>query len=319
MRFLARFTAVFFMACFGVAYADNYPNKPIKFVMPFSAGGSGDFVGRAIGAKLDEAWGQPVLIDNRPGAAGIIGAGAVAKSAPDGYTFLLSDESPLYIAPLVQKSRPFDPRTDFEPIILIAHIEFMLTVNPSVPANDLASFIAHLKKHPRKYSYASAGFGSIHHLSMEWLKRLAGIEMVHVPYKGSGQIMPDVISGQVAITYTGISQALPHVKSGRLQAIALGGPKRLSAAPGVAPVAETFPAFNGTTSWSLFAPAGTPLEIRKKVNAEINRILRMTDVAQQLTLRGLFPLGGSPEDLAASLETAGAKWDKLISELQLKE
>jgi tripartite-type tricarboxylate transporter receptor subunit TctC len=301
-----------------LAQAQTFPSKPVRFVVPFAPGGSGDVVGRTIGAKLTEAWGQQILIDNRPGAAGTIGAAAVARSPADGYTLLLADDSPLAITPHIQKGLPFDPQKDFAPIIPIAQIEFLLTVHPSVPAATLPELVSLLKANPGKYSYASAGIGSIHHLSMEWLKRAAGVDMVHVPYKGSGQILPDVIAGQVAITYTGLAQTMPFVQAGKLKAIAIGGPRRVAPAPGVAPVAETYAGFNGTTSWNLLAPAGTPPDILQKLNTEVNRILRDSQTIQQLESRGLFPLGGSAERFALRMKADYEKWGKVIADVGLK-
>jgi tripartite-type tricarboxylate transporter receptor subunit TctC len=315
MRLLACFAAFFLSLG---AHAQPYPAKPVRFIVPFAAGGSGDIVGRTIGGKLTEAWGQQILIDNRPGAAGTIGAASVARSPADGYTLLLADDSPLAITPHIQKGLPFDPLKDFAAIVPVAQIEFVLTVHPSVPASNLNELVALIKANPGKYSYASSGIGSIHHLSMEWLKRVAGIDMVHVPYKGSGQILPDVIGGQVPITYTGLAQTMPHVQAGKLKAIAIGGPKRVSSAPGIAPVAETYAGFNGTTSWNLLAPAGTPPEIVQKLNAEVNRILRDPEIVSQLESRGLFPLGGSSDQFAARMKTDYEKWGRIIGEVGLK-
>jgi len=318
MKVIQFVAASFAALCCGTAVAQSWPAKPVRLVVPFAAGGSGDVVGRLIGAKLTEGWGQQVVLDNRPGAAGTIGAGLVARAAPDGYTLLLADDSPLSITPHIQKSLSFDPERDFAPIVPIAQIEFVLTVNPSLPATNLAEFVDLLKRNPGKYTYASAGIGSIHHLSMEWFKRLAGIDMVHAPYKGSGQILPDVISGQVGITYTGLAQTMPFVKAGKLRVLAIGGPKRVEAAPGVPPVAETYAGFNGTTSWNLLAPAGTSRDIVQKVNTDVNRLLRDPDVSGQLISRGLFPLGGSPEQFAARMRADYEKWRKVIADIGLK-
>lgn len=303
------------LACSG-AHSQAFPAKPIRVVVPFAAGGSGDVVGRLIGTRLSDAWGQQVLIDNRPGAAGAIGAGIVARSAPDGHTLLLA--SSLAISPHIQKGNTFDIQKDFAPVVPVAQIEFVLVVHPAFPATKLAEFVALLKNNPSKYSYASAGVGSIHHLSMEWFKRVAGVEMVHVPYKGSGQIMPDVISGVIEVTYVGIAQAASFAKAGKVRVIALGGPERIAAAPGVAPIAESYPGFNGTTSWDLLAPAGTSPEIVQKLNAAVNRILREPEVSEQLNSLGLFPLGGSSEQFAARMRADHERWGKLIAEIGIK-
>ncbi len=318
MKMLSMVLALVVLGAGTAAQAQSYPNRPIRFVVPFAAGGSGDIVGRTIAAKLTEAWGQQVIIDNRPGAAGSIGAGMVARAPADGYTLLLADDSPLTITPHIQKDATYDPRKDFVPIIPIAQIEFVLTVNPAVPASTLPELVALLKANPGKYSYASAGIGSIHHLSMEWLKSLARVDAVHVPYKGSGQILPDIISGQIPITYTGLAQTMPHARAGKLKVIGLGGPRRVASAPGVAPIAETYPGFNGTTSWNLLAPVGTSPEIVQKVNLEVNRILKTPEVAAQLTAQGLFPLGGSSEDFSERMKADYVRWGKVIQDIGMK-
>lgn len=317
MKLFARLVAAVFSLAGLTVEAQTYPDKPIRLVVPFAAGGSGDIVGRTIGVKLTEAWGEQILIDNRPGAAGAIGAAIVAKSPPDGYTLLLADDSPLTITPHIRKV-PFDPQKDLVPVVSVARIEFLLVVHPSVPARSLPELVALLKANPGKYSYASSGIGSIHHLSMEWFKQLAGVKMLHVPYKGSGQMLPDVIAGQVPITYAGLAQTMPHVRAGKLRALAIGGPKPVAAAPGIPPIAEFYPGFNGTTAWNVLAPAGTPRKIVRKLNAEINRVLKLPEVSKQLTSNGLFPVGGSSQQLAASLKAANAHWGKLIKQIGLK-
>ncbi len=300
------------------AQSQPYPNKPIRVIVPYAAGGSGDIVGRTVGARLTQAWGVQVLIDNRAGAAGTIGTALVAKSPADGYTLLLSDDSPFTITPHIRREMPYDPENGLLPVIAVAVVEFVLTVNPSVPASGIPELVALLKANPAKYSYASSGIGSIHHLSMEWFKQLAGVDIVHIPYKGSGQILPDVIAGQVPITYTGLAQTMPMVKAGKLRALALGGPRRVSAATGVPSLAETYPGFNGTTAWNFFAPAGTPNTIVQKINSEVNAVLKLPDVAESLSSRGLYPVGGTVEEFSASLKEANARWGRLIKQIGLK-
>ena len=206
MRVLAavQLMIALFAACCGSAWAQAYPSKPIRLVVPGAAGGSGDAVGRTIGAKLTEAWGQQILIDNRPGASGDIGAEHVAKSLPDGYTLLLGANNEMAVNSHMHKSLPFNPDQDFAPVVMAVLIGLVLSVHPSIPANNLRELVAYAKANPGKISYASLGSGSIHYLGIEWLKNLAGIDMVHIPYKGSGQILPDLISGQVQLSFTGI-------------------------------------------------------------------------------------------------------------------
>ena len=317
-RLLSTAAALLAFALPQILPAQTYPNKPIRVVIPYPAGGSADIVGRTIGAKLTEAWGQQILIDNKPGAGGNIGTEFVAKSAPDGYSLLLATDIQMAINPHVYKSLPFNPDRDFAFVAQAAFIEFVLSVHPSIPANNLTELIAHLKAHPGKYSYASSGYGSTHHLSMELLKSMTGIDMVHVPYKGSGQMLPDLISGQVQLAFTGIPQTMPHVRSGKLKAIALGSAKRLDAAPGVPTIAETLPGFEANASWNYFAPAGTPREIVMKLNAEINRILNLDNVSERLVSQGLIPIGGTPERLAERMKSDYVKWGKVVKDIGLK-
>ncbi len=316
VRIFATLAAVLALA--GSAFAQSYPNRPIRVVIPYAAGGSADVVGRTLGAKLTEAWGQQVIIDNRAGAGGNIGTEFVARSPADGYTLLLGTDIQMGINPHLYKTLPFNPDKDFAHVILGAFIEFVLAVHPSIPGTTLPELIAHLKANPGKYSYASSGIGSTHHLSMEWLKNVAGVDVVHVPYKGSGQILPDLISGQVQLAYTGIPQTMPHVRTGKLKAIAIGSAKRLDAAPGVPTIAETYPGVETNASWDYFAPAGTPRDIVMKLNSELNRILQMPDVRERLISQGLIPIGGTPEQLAARMKADYEKWGAVVRKIGLK-
>ncbi len=307
-----------FAACCGSALAQAYPNKPIRLVTGYSAGGSPDVVGRIIGVKLTEAWGQQILIDNRPGASGNIGAEHVAKAMPDGYTLLLATVNELGINPHLQKSPPFNPDRDFAPVVMAVQNELVLSVHPSIPANNLRELVAYAKANPGKISYASLGTGSIHYLGIEWLKNLAGIDMVHIPYKGSSQLLPDLLSGQVQLSFTGIPAAMPHVKLGKLRAIAIGAVKPLVATPGISPISETFPGFEAGSMFGFLAPAGTPRDIVMKLNTEINRILALPDVIERLSGQGLYPIGGTPEQHAARMKSDSVKWGKVIKDIGLK-
>lgn len=296
----------------------TYPSRPIRVVVPYPPGGSGDVVARTIGAKLTEAWRQQVLVDNKPGAGGNIGSEFVARAAADGYTLLLGTDIQMAINPHVYRALPYDPERDFAPVVLGAFVEFVLSVHPSVPAANLAELIAHVKANPGKYSYASSGIGSTHHLSMEWIKSMTGMSIVHVPYKGSGQVIPDLIAGQVQLSYAGIPQTMPHVQGGRLKAIAIGASRRLDAAPGVPTVGETLPGFEANAWWSFFAPAGTPPDLVAKLNGEINRILLFPEIQERFASQGLFPIGGAPDKLAARMKSDREKWGKVIREIGLR-
>ena len=297
----------------------TYPIKPVRVVVPYAPGGSGDVVARTVGIKLTEAWGQQFLIDNKPGASGNIGTDFVAKAPADGYTLLLGTDIQMAINPHIYKALPFVPNRDFAPVVLGAFIEFVIAASPALPVTNLAELVAYAKRNPGKLSYASSGVGSTHHLSMEWLKSVAGIDMVHVPYKGSGQIMPDLISNQVQLAYTGIAQTMPHVKAGKLKAIAIGAARRLDAAPGVPTIAETYPGIETNASWNFFAPAGTPRDVIAKLNAQINQVLITPDVSERLIGQGLFPIGGTPEQLSARMNADYEKWGKVVRQVGLKE
>ena len=292
------------------------PSGTIRVVTGYAPGGSSDLIARLIAGRLSETTRRSFIVDNRPGAAGSIGANVVAHAAPDGYTLLLA--SSLAISPHLQKGGALDPQKDLVPVVPVVQIEFALVVHPGVQATNLSEFVTLVKKDPGKYSYASAGVGSIHHLSMEWFKRLAGIDLIHIPYKGSGQILPDVITGLVNVTYIGLAQTTSFVKAGKLRVLAIGGPQRIAVAPDLVPIAETYPGYNGTTSWDLLAPRGTPREIVQKLNVEVNRILRDPAVAEQLTSRGLFPLGGTSEEFSIRARSDYERWGKLIAEIGVK-
>ena len=310
--------AVLLFLVSALAFAQAYPNKPVRVVIPYAASGSGDVVARTVGAKLAEAWGQQVLIDNRPGAGGNIGTEYVAKQPADGYTLLLGSDIQMGINPHIFRKLPYDPEKDFLPIAPLTNNEFMLFVHPSVPANNLAELVALLKANPGKYSYGSAGVGSTHHLSMELFKLAAGFDAVHVPYKGFGQAMADTMSGQLQMSFATIALITPLLKAGKVRPIAIGAAQRVDAAPGVPTIAETYPGLEANASWNYFAPAGTPREIVMKINADANRILAMPEVRERLTSQGLFPVGGTPEKLAARMKADYEKWGKVVRAIDLK-
>lgn len=304
----------------GTAQAQDYPSKPIMLVIGNAPGGSGDFVGRLIGAKLTEAWGQQLLLDHRPGANGSIGYVAARSRAADGYNLFLGNDSQVVTAPHLLPNMPYYEQ-DFVPVAQAVSIEYILALHPSIPAGSVPELIAHLKANPGKYNYAHVGNGSIHQLSMEMLKSVAGLavkDVVGVPYKGSGQYLTDLVAGQVQLAYQGIPQTMAHVRNGKLKALAVGSARRLSAVPDVPTIAESYPGFQTNSSWDFFAPVGTPRAIVLKLNAEINRILAMPEVRERFIAQGMYPTGGSPEQLATRMKADFEKWGKLIRTLHLK-
>jgi tripartite-type tricarboxylate transporter receptor subunit TctC len=313
-------TLLTILLCFGLAvgaWAQTYPSRPVHVIVPYAAGASGDLLARVIGAKLADVWGQQFVVENKPGAAGTVGAGMVAKAAPDGYTLLVGTDAQMAISPHIQSNLPYDP-DEFTPVVQAAMIEFVLSIHPSIPANTLAELVAHLKANPGKYSYATPGIGSSAHLAMEWFKRVAGVDIVHVPYRGSSQLMPDLMSGVVQLSYTGLPQTMPLVRTGKLKAIAIGSAKRLASAPGVATIGETYPGFEANASWNYFGPKGLPADIAAKLNAEINRILAMPDIGGRLGEQGLIPVGGPPEVLRNRMRSDFEKWGRVVREIGLK-
>ena len=295
------------------AHAQAWPAKPIKWVVPFAPGGTTDILARTIGDKLAIALGQPVIIENKPGAGGGVGADYTAKAPADGYTIMGGTISTHAINASLYKSLPYDPVKDFAPITLIARVPNMLVVNPDVPAKNVAELIALMKASPAKYTFASSGNGTSQHLSGELFKTIAGVEMQHIPYKGSPPALQDVVGGQVTMTFDNITTAWPLAKGGKLRALAVTTAKRSSVAPEVPTLAESGLAGYEVGSWQgVFAPAGTPPEIVKRLNAEIVKIIRMPDVNEKLTALGAEPVGNTPEEFGALVRAEVGKWADVV-------
>ena len=297
----------------GVAAAQPWPSKPIKWVVPFAPGGTTDILARTIGEKLSVTLGQPIIVENKPGAGGGVGAEQVAKSPPDGYTIMGGTISTHAINASLYKNLPYDPVRDFAPITLIVRVPNMLVVNPDVPAKDVRELIALLKMNPGKYSFASSGNGTSQHLSGELFKVMTGVEMQHVPYRGSPPALADVVGGQVTMTFDNITTAWPLVKGGKLRALAVTTATRSPIAPDVPTLAESGLAGYEIGSWQgVFAPAGVPAEIVKRFNAEIVRIINAPDVRQKLVDMGAEPAPNTSEEFAAMVKAEVAKWADVV-------
>ncbi len=302
----------------GLAQAQSYPSKPIRLIVPFSAGGPSDILARLIGAKLTEAWGQPVVIDNRPGAAGIIGMEAAAKAAPDGYTLVLSNLADPVAVGLYPKL-PYDLVRDFQPVSLVADTPFMLVVHPAQPIHSVAELLAFAKAKPDVLAFASAGVGSASHMAGEMLKWKAGIALVHVPYKGQTPATSDVLAGQVPLMFTNPLSGLTYMKDGRLRALAISTARRSPAAPDIPTIAEAgVPGFDVGIWFGVQAPAGTPREIVDRWVAEIRRMLTLPDVREGLAAQGAVPMPEDPETFAARIRADIEKWSALIKAANLK-
>ena len=313
MPFHRLIAAACLMACSIVVHAQatstgsvqGYPNKTIRIVVPYPAGGGIDLISRAIGNQLSQRWGQPVVIENKPGSGTIVAAEGVAKAAPDGYTLMVTTDSTISVNPHLYARLPYDPVKDFAPITQMVLLNQLLLANAAVPANNLKELIAYAKANPGKLNYASYGSGSQPHLAMEMLKSQAGMDIVHVPYKGIPQAVPAAIAGEVQLTFSGAASSIAHIKGGRLKAIAIGGKSRLFMLPEVPTFTEGgFPEVPANAWFGLFAPAGTPREVVMKLNAEVVKMLKEPEFNQkELVAKGYELVANTPEEFTAFLVT----------------
>ena len=295
------------------AEVQAYPAKPIRIIVPFSAGGSGDAIMRFVGQKLTEAWGQPSVIDNRAGASGAIGLLMAAKAAPDGYTLVHGTASTHSINPILQKELPYDAVRDFAPVAILMATPNIIVAHPAVPAANLKELIQLAKSKPGQISYASNGSGTSSHMAGELLNLEAGIRLAHIPYKGAGPAIIDVLGGHVQLLIGAVATSLPHVTSGRLRALAVSSLQRSGAAPTVPTVAESgLPGFEVSQWFAIYAPAKTPKEIVAKLNAEINRALNQPNVKNDFTRQGFEVDNRTPEQFAAYMKEETGKWTRLI-------
>jgi len=289
----------------------KYPGKPIRLVLPFPPGGSTDIIARVVGQKLTEAWGQQVIIDNRPGAGGNVAAEFVARAAPDGYTLFQANVANAIGASLYPKLN-YSLTNDFTAVSQLATTPYVLLSHPSVPAKNVRELIALAKARPGQLNYASAGAGSATHLSGELLKSMAGIDIVHIPYKGTGPAVTALLSGEVDLYFATVPAAAPMVKTGRLRALGVSSAKRAALMPDVPAIAETLKGYDTGTWHGVLAPVATPKEIVQQLSAEIIRILNTPDVREKLVAQGLDPVGDTPEQFAAFLRAEIAKWAKVV-------
>lgn len=301
------------------ASAQVYPVKPIRLIVPYPPGGPTDLVGRSIGQKLTEAWGQQVVVENRAGAASAVGTEVAARSAADGYTLLLGTSAGFCITPALGGKLLYDAERDFAPISLLVINPQILVVHPSLPVRSVKELIALAKSRPGQINYASVGNASPQHLGMEMLKGMTGIDMVHVPYKGTVPAVTDILAGNVSLMFNSMPSVLPQAHAGRLRGIAVGSARRSPAAPEIPTVAEAgVPGFEYVTWYGLFAPAGTPREIVTRLNAQVARILSDPELSKRFSSQGAEPMSNTPEQLTQYRRTEFERWRKLIAELKLK-
>jgi tripartite-type tricarboxylate transporter receptor subunit TctC len=290
----------------------SFPERPVRVVVGYSPGGLPDTIARLIGQKLSESWGQQFIVENKPGANGILGADTVAKAAPDGYTLLMTDNSTHAILPFLFTKLPYDADRDLIPVSLTARAPLFLAVHPSVKANSFQELIAEIKAAPGKYSYGSSGIGSTHHLCMAYLAASLHLDMVHVPYKGTGQSVPALVSGQVPMVLSGYPTLAAHAKDGRVKLLAINSLKRSDLAPDVPAIAETIPGFDFAPTFGLFAPAGTPREIMVKVGSDVARVVKLPDVAERMKALGIEPIGASGDEWARLLKADAERYSKAV-------
>ena len=302
-----------FLTLSGAATAQSYPEKPVKLVVPFPPGGPTDGMARIIGQKLAEKWGQPVIVENRGGAGGAIAAETAAKSPPDGYTLFFGTTGTQTINPSLYAKLPYDPVKDFAPISMVATATNVLVVHPGLPVKSVKELIEYAKANPGKLTFGSAGSGSSNHLAGELLKSMAGIDMAHIPYKGSAPALTDLMGGQISMMFDVLSTAMPHIATGKTRALGVTSPKRSSIAPDIPTVAESgLPGYEVVIWFGVLAPARTPAPIVDKVSQDLAALMKMPDLKERLSQLGSEPVGTTPAQFADLMKNDTAKWSKVV-------
>ena len=301
------------------ALAQQWPSKPVRIINCFAAGGPSDLLSRAVGDKLQAAWGHPVIVEAKPGADGLIGMEFAAKAPADGYTLVTVPVGNAVLLPNLKSKLPYDIARDFVPVTMLATVQNVLIVGASVPATNVKDLIALSKANPGKLSFASPGLGSSPHIAGEMLKATTGLDMIHVAYKGTGPAVNDVMGGQVTMFFSQMSSALPNIKQGKLKAIGVASLQRHPAAPDIPTIAEQgYPGFEATAWYAFFAPAGTPPDIVQRIAADTNKALQLADVREKLSALGADPVGGTPEEFARRLRAENARWGDAIRKSGVK-
>ena len=304
------------VACF--AYGQGFPDRPVRIVVPLPPGGSPDTIARSLAQHLQATWGQPIVVENRTGGSQNIGAEAVAKSAPDGYTWLLAPDNVFVINPYIAKATSFDPLTDLMPVTEVARIHFLLAVPSSLPVSSVPELIAYAKAHPGELNFGSSGNGSPQRLMTELFQLTTGIKMNHVPYKGAAPAVADLLAGRIQVWIGAPNSLLPHVKEGRLKPLGTTAPERLAYLGDVPAIAETLPGFSVDTWLGIFVPAKTPTDIVRKVNGEVARVLGSSDVKSKLEPQGIELVTNSPTEFAKLIHADYVKWGKVIKEANIR-
>jgi len=316
MRILAAGLALSFALLPAAVLGQAYPSKAIRVVVPFAPGGTSDIIGRTLGQRLSEAWKQPVVMDNRAGVAGSLGANIVVKSPPDGYTLFVGNVGPIAINNQIYNSVTYDPVKDFTSITLAVTAPQLVVIHPSVPARTIKEFIALVKKQKGSITFGSSGPGSVSHLSGELFKRMTKTDMLHVPFKASAFITTAVLAGEIDVVFSDMAVVLPHVQSSRLRALAVTGAQPTPLVPGVPTVTQSgLPGFEMTSWWGMFGPAGIPQPIVTQLNTELTRILKTSEVQKIFATLGVDAATSTPEQLTAMIKVEAAKYAKLIQEI----
>jgi len=297
----------------GAALAQSYPSRPIHFIVPYPAGGPLDTIARLLGQKVSENVKQPVIVENKPGAGGNIGADFVAKSPPDGYAILMGAVATHAINPTLYANIPYDPVRDFAPITQVASTPNVLVVNPSIPVSNVKEFVAYAKANPGKLNFGSGSTGSAGHLAGELFKSMAGVDMTHIPYKGAAPAMQDLIGGQIQLMFDNLASALTQVRAGKVKALAVTTAKRSNLAPDLPTIAESgLPGFDISTWFGIFAPGGTPPEVVARLNTEFTRALAMPDIREKMLNLGAEPVSSTPEQFAAYIRSEAEKYARVV-------
>ena len=315
---MRHFAAMMLLGLAQWAAAQAYPTKPMRLVVPYPPGGPTDFVGRAISARLTELLGQQMVVDNRPGAGTIIGSELIARAAPDGYNLLFGTGGGTFLAPLILPKVPYDPQKDFAPVAMLVISPQVLVVHPGVGANSVKELIAVAKAKPGQLNFSSVGTGTSPHLGGELFKSLAGVDMVHVPYKGTAPAMTDLIAGRVQLAWSSIPTVLTHVQAGRLKMLGIGGTRRSPALQDIPTIADTLPGFELVTWYAIFAPTGTPAAIISRLNAETAKVLRDADLVKRFSEQGLEPTVMTPAELKRYTENDVNRWARLIKAANIR-
>ncbi len=318
---MRRFSILLFLLLSGGApwaASQQYPTKPIRLVVPYPPGGPTDFVGRAVSAKLTELLGQQMVVDNRAGAGTVIGSEIIARAAPDGYNLLFGTGGGTFLAPLILPKVPYDPQKDFAPVAMLVMSPQVLVVHPSVGAHSVKELIAVAKAKPGQLNFSSVGNGTSPHLGGELFKSLAGVDIVHIPYKGTAPAMTDLIAGRVQMAWSSIPTVLTHVQAGRLKMLGTGGTRRSPALPDIPPIADTLPGYELVTWYAIFAPTGTPAAIIHRLNTETAKVLKDVETVKRFGEQGLEPTVMTPQELKRYTENDVTRWTRLIKAANIK-